>query len=45
MDITIEFCILKLIFVLNFILNKQIWIFGPNLLNKDIHDLKQKKWT
>ena len=33
-DTTIEFCILELVFVSNFTLNKQFWIFGPNLPKK-----------
>ena len=44
-DTTIEFCIFELVFVSNFTLNKQFWIFKPNLPNKDIYDQKQKKWT
>ena len=44
-DTTIEFCIFKLVFVSNFTLNKQFWIFGPNLPKKDIYGQKQKKWT
>ena len=44
-DSTIEFCIFKLVFVSNFTLNKQFWIFGPNLPKKDIYGQKQKKWT
>ena len=34
-DITIEFCIFELVFVSNFTLNKQFWIFGPNLSKKE----------
>ena len=44
-DTTIEFCIFELVFVSNFTLNKQFWIFGPNLPKKDIYGQKQKKWT
>ena len=44
-DTTIEFCIFELVFVSNFTLNKQFWIFGPNLPKKDIYVQKQKKWT
>ena len=44
-DTTIEFCIFELGFISNFTLNKQFWIFGPNLSNKDIYGQKQKKWT
>ena len=44
-DSTIEFCIFELVFALNFTLNKQFWIFGPNLPKKDIYGQKQKKWT
>ena len=35
MDTTIEFCILELVFLSNFLLNKQFWIVGPNLPKKD----------
>ena len=42
-DTTIEFCIFKLAFVSNFTLNKQFWIFGPNLPKKDIYCQKQKQ--
>ena len=35
-DTTIEFCIFQLVFVSNFTLNKQFWIFGPNLPKKDM---------
>ena len=35
-DTTIEFCIFELVFVSNFTLNKQFWIFGPNLPKKDM---------
>ena len=34
MDITIEFGMFVLVFVPNFILNKELWIFGPNLRKK-----------
>ena len=44
-DTTIEFCIFELVFVANFTLNKQFWIFGPNLPKEDIYGQKQKKWT
>ena len=44
-DTTIECCIFELVFVSNFTLNKQFWIFEPNLPNKDISGQKQKKWT
>ena len=43
-DTTIEFCIFELVFVSNLTLNKQFWIFGPNLPKKDIYE-KQKNWT
>ena len=42
---TIEFCIFELVFVSNLTSNKQFWIFGPNLPNKDIYGQKQKNWT
>ena len=35
-DTTIEFCIFELVFVSDVILNKQFWIFAPNLPKKDI---------
>ena len=44
-DTTIEFCIFELAFVFNFTSNKQFWIFGTNLLEKDIYSQKLKKWT
>ena len=44
-DITIEFCIFELVFVSNFTLNKQFWIFGKTLPKRDIYVQKQKKWT
>ena len=44
-DTTIEFCIFELVFVSNFTLNKQFWIFGPNLPKKDIYGQKQKMST
>ena len=44
-DTTIEFCIFELVFVWNFTLNKQFWIFGPNLPKKDIYVEIKKKWT
>ena len=44
-DTTIEFCIFELVFVSNFTLNKQFWIFGPNLPKKDIYVQNQKNWT
>ena len=34
MDITIHFDMFELVFVPNFILNKELWIFGPNLRKK-----------
>ena len=42
-DTTIEFCIFELVFVSNFTLNQQFWIFGPNLPKKDIYGQKKKK--
>ena len=41
MDITI----FKLVFESNFILNKQLWIFDPNLPKKVFFGLKKEKWT
>ena len=41
-DTTIEFCILELVFVSNFTLNKQFRIFGLNLPKKDICNLWSK---
>ena len=43
MDTTIEFCVFELVFVSNFTLNKQLWIFGQNLPRKSFSRLKQKK--
>ena len=45
MNITIELCIFKLVYVPNFSLNLQFSFFGPNLPKKDISSLKQKKKT
>ena len=42
MDATIEFCIFAFVFVSNSTLNK-LWIFRPNLPEKDIYGQKQKK--
>ena len=42
MDTTIEFYIFELVFVSNSTLNKQFWIFRPNLPKKDIYGQKQK---
>ena len=42
MDATIEFFIFAFVFVSNSTLNK-LWIFGPNLPEKDIYGQKQKK--
>ena len=41
-DTNIEFSMLNVVFVLNFSLNKPFWIFGPNLLKKDLYGQKQK---
>ena len=35
-DTIIDYCIFELVFVTNFTLNKQFWIFGPNLPKKDM---------
>ena len=43
MDTTIEFLLFELVFVSNFTLNKQLWIFGQNLPRKGFSGLKQKK--
>ena len=40
-DTTFEICIFELFFVSK--LNKQFWIFGPNLTKKDIYGQKQNK--
>ena len=40
---TIELCVYELVFVSNFTLNKQFWIFGKNLPKKDFSGLKRKK--
>ena len=45
MNIIIELRIFKLIFVPNFPLNWQFWIFWPDLPKKGFSGLKQKKWT
>ena len=39
-DSTIEFWIFELVFLSNFTLSKQFWIFGPNLTKKDIYGQK-----
>ena len=44
-DTTIKFCIFELVFVSNFTLSKQIWIFGLNLQKKDMYGQKQKRWA
>ena len=44
-DTIIEFCIFQLVFLSDFTLHKQFWIFGPNLLKKDIYGQKLKKWA
>ena len=44
-NITIEFCIIELVYVPNFTFNWHFWFFGPNLLKKDVFHIKQKKWT
>ena len=43
MDTTIEFCVFEVVFVSNFTLDKQFWIFGQNLPKKGFSGLKQKK--
>ena len=42
---TVEFCIFKLALIPNFWVNWQFWVFGPNLSNKGISSLNQKKLT
>ena len=37
-DTTIEFCIFGLGLASNSTLNKQLWVFGPNLPKKGIYD-------
>ena len=48
-NITIEFSLLKLLQVLNCVLNTQFWYFhwyfGTNLPKKGISSPKQEKWT
>ena len=44
-DTTIEFCIFELVFVSDFTLKKQFWIFGANFPRKHIYGQKQKNWT
>ena len=41
-DTTIELCIFELVFVSIFTLNKQFWIFGPNLPKKHICSKTEK---
>ena len=46
MNITIEFCIFKLVLVPNFSLNWQFWFFFyTKFVPKSISSPKQKKWT
>ena len=45
MNMTIEFCMFKLVSVPNFSLNWQFWFFGPNLPKKSISDLRQNNRT
>ena len=42
-NIIIDFYIFKIVLALNFSLNWQFWIFGPNKPNKDISNIKNKK--
>ena len=42
---TIEFCILEIMWVQNFTLNKRLWNLGANLPRKSIFGRKRKKWT
>ena len=44
-NITIQFCIFKLVEVPNYRLKLQFWFFGPNLPERVISGLKQKNWT
>ena len=45
MSINFEFCVFKLVEVLNFSSEEQFWFFGPNLTKKGISSLKQKNWA
>ena len=44
-NITVEFCIVKLVWVPKYTLNKQFWISEPDLCKQGISILKRKKWT
>ena len=44
-NITVEFCISKLVYTSSFTLNWQFLHFGPNLPKKGISDWKRKNWT
>ena len=44
MNISIEFCIFKLVQVPNFTLNGQFWFFGTNFPTKWNSNQKQKSW-
>ena len=44
-NITTEFCIFQLDYILNCSLNRQFWFFGPNLPKVSIADPKQKNRT
>ena len=44
LNITVEFRIFELVYKPNFILNRQLWFFGPNLPKKGISHQKQDKW-
>ena len=41
---TIEFCMLKLVYVPNFTLNWQFWFFGPSLQKKEYFQSKMEKF-
>ena len=43
MDTTIESCLYELVFVSNFTLNKQCWVFWQNLLKKSFPSSKIEK--
>ena len=42
-NITIEFCIFELVYVPNFSLNWQFWVFVPNLPKEGVSSRKRKK--
>ena len=43
LNIIIEFCMFELVYVPNFSLKQEFWLFGPNLPKKGISSQKQKR--